>query len=282
MGSEDIRKLRLLAQRAGLDVNFQDYDIENGELVHRRPTKVEVKDSIRNWKDILKNGVIGKSVNVPLSSALQNTPTGILQLSSDDEVARTLGVTLFTDTIGSFELALNGTPNAITMSDPAVALVEWGSGGTFTQAEIDFGNGVQFSLVASSLKISAFRNTAPDSPDVGTLASAKFGAFISLLPVANPTPVRRSRFFPALAGGAAVNGFNVTLFSTSFVVERNPMASGFTILGRTRTGVLFTEWIVGAGAFCPKIEIPNAVKILDLTNNGAAATNFNIMFDLAI
>lgn len=171
-----------------------------------------------------------------------------------------------------------------------VGSLEWGSGGYQARAEIDFANGVSFSLSGDSLRLSA-RNEI-SNPAIPPLL---VGAFVSY--GARPSRYVPIRTFPDMAlvnyvPPAVSPFFAVPAFARTVKIQRGLLvAPGFTGLpdmavhifdaGAPPTAI--TSLMVGANEECPEILLPpNASSVRVDTMTQTIPSGFLVSFGLAL
>ena len=118
----------------------------------------------------------GRSATITATGANTQVETApLVELKGDDEKARTIALTLQTNTISSAAIA------------DVFAKIEWGSGGFQSQAEVDILRGVVLNLNCSWLRV-----TAGLEGQIGDVV--KFGAFASYGYRGSTRPPQRTAF----------------------------------------------------------------------------------------
>jgi hypothetical protein len=171
-----------------------------------------------------------------------------------------------------------------------VGVLEIGIGGLLFRAEVDFVDGVQFSLAVSSLRITAVYRTLPGDASAflaGDLPTVQVGASVAVGSIAHGrAPQRTLTSVTALAVNPAGGGeiWNVPRFAKSFRVSARPAASVLTLLFLGTTG--------GGGATAATVlafpsadmPVPSDAYSIFIQNKGAAALSpgYSLIFDLAL
>lgn len=179
---------------------------------------------------------------------------------------------------------------AVDPVDPpeGVATIEWGVGGAWARAEVDYIMGTNLTLVASSVRVSAdFRTTATILPTPRARASAMlvYGA----LPGVGVRPARRSINLGLIAGGGAASTISVIpAFATSVtLVTPDTAAYGdlrLDILSRpspAASAILWSDFPAGASDE-NAIPIANRARFVRVSNMGPAAATVRLIYTLAM
>jgi hypothetical protein len=187
---------------------------------------------------------------------------------------------------------LGGIPPMILGNPLAevVAVLEIGIGGLLFTAEIDFVDGVQFSLAVSSLRISGIYRTLPGDATaflVGPLPEVRVGASVALGAIAHGrAPQRTLTSVTGLAVNIGGTGeiWTVPRFAKAFRVTARPAASSISTLFLGTTGgggPTATTTIAFPSAEMP---VPSDAYSIFVQNTGLAALSpgYSLIFDLAL
>ena len=159
-----------------------------------------------------------------------------------------------------------GVPAAGVADSDVVAIITLGLGANLYTAEIDFQNGVEFSVAAASVKVNADYRTVPGSPFAVNPGPVNVAATLARGAVANPqSPQRTLGQDNVIAPGATVV-YNVPPFAKSFRVMQQPAGvievaiMGSIIIPSSLVNVVTSQSEV--------IEIPNGARQLYIRNAG--------------
>lgn len=232
-----------------------------------------------------KSVVIGNGFAAPVKDE-------IIRIEADDHDAQILSVTIAPNITpsdpaksspGEF-LWLEGVASA--QSDPICAVVEWGTGGYQTTAEVDVGQGVTFSLPASFLRVVVRLDLGLVIHPPGFKLLVPVGGFVSRNPMGGAIKPRRTRYFKgALAPGAAAE-IDIPPFSQSMRIERGPAQNALTVnvLGPLGGSTPIYSLIVPAGVSIADIPLSNDALQVSVTNDDpvAALAAIRWIFGLAL
>ena len=182
------------------------------------------------------------------------------------------------------------SPAAGQPSSEVVGLLELGVGGLVYTVEVDFVQGVQFSVSATHLRLMALHRGLPGSAFVpGAVPfNASVGAALSVGTIAHGRQPQRTiaktqvaGVTPALAP-ATWEGWPIPNFAKSFRVEASPVAAA---IGISVENFVFQVSQTNLVAYpSGDIPVPTDGKYLRVTNNSAINNidEYRCIFDLAI
>jgi hypothetical protein len=224
----------------------------------------------------LKQGMnVGRNVTLE-ARAPGVLPTVILDLRTEDDLNSVFTVTTqqrpSDPTSGNPLFALPKFQTGGLTDDTTKLIIHFGAGGCQFVVWVDAFNGQTFCVPGSFLRIHAFN---------GLLVPVDVGAFVSLLPIANPSPPKYTERFGVLPAGATV-GTVIWPFTKRFRCVRAPYASPFTIQLTDNALNIVSEVVVPANSECPWIDSIGSCDTFNLINGGAVNTAFNFVFELAL
>lgn len=233
-------------------------------------TKQQFERSPKFDIKLLDQGQFGRSIDLP--GAAVPEPITVLNLSGDSQQCRVVTVTLFNDL----------QPNSTTRQS-VLARVKWGSGGIQAQADMDWMQGVTFSLPAAFLRISAFIESALAFGD-----PVRVGAFVGYYGAA-PSQSRNPRLTrTAIVTPPGTVDIPIPVFATEMEIVRTIAAAtgvsaafDFVVLDDSG-GTIYGETVAGGTRFNLQ-SLPNDARTLRLTNPSAVDTyTAKVMFFLSI
>ena len=224
-----------------------------------------------NHRRVLEGGQRGRFITLFKDSFLDGNkvPVDILELRGDTNEARALTVSCFIEQLGNDRL-----------TQPVIGFLEFGSAGVQAKAEFDFINGVTFSLHGSYIRISAAMDinfsTSIDFSDLNIGAFASYGTDVS-----SAARLPQKSFF--------TDSF---LINTGPVIRIPTFAHQVTVLRKTGLPYLM-RFIESDGTFlyeenfaldqnAAPVLIGNKARNLAIINGGPTATEFTVIFDLAL
>ena len=172
----------------------------------------------------------------------------------------------------------------------AVATIELGVGGTLYQAEVDYGMGVQFSLVASRIRVLAEYRQFVGLAVPATPNQVSLGASIgqgTVAPTHSPTrTIVRQYALPGIAPGAAGEMFAIPMFAKSMMLftDTNPAGVGPVTQVRLYREGLGSDSLTNL-VTTPSQELPLAgdMRYVQLSNVGAVnVLAWRAVFTLAL
>jgi len=169
--------------------------------------------------------------------------------------------------------------------DPTVAIIEWGIAGYQSQAEVDIGSGVCFSVPASFLIVKARIDLGIIAHPPGFHPFAKLGAFVSRDSLGGSNKPQRSRFPVASSlpiAPAGITTVNVPPFSRAMFFERRPQLA--TLLSFIANGTVRYEVLVPGGVSLPAISLSSDIDQVRATNEDGAVSIIaaRFIFELAL
>jgi hypothetical protein len=274
----------------------------------------EDRPALSAWARLARGGALGKSANLIFNAGRvgpQPSPVSILQIEGDDADAQQLVVTLGQPMVvpEAFTTGLEfNLQNLTTTKDnrqiqdqvnfpglltriqwpPAVAVIEWGVGGSSNAAEVDFVNGATVAVVATYLRIKGAFDERLGSGVSGT--SAAYTLFAQVGPGLARTRAQRTIYagrIPSLTEGAV---FSVPKFAKrAYVVGCDEAAAPNTAMtvatlrfwqSSDKTNNVGNFFIAGNQPFsCP---IPNAAAYASVASGMATESLFSVVFELSI
>ena len=224
-------------------------------------------------------------------AVVQNAgPIALVDARTKGEVPQLITVNLAA-TMGALAPAKGG-PLAANWYE-ALAIIEYGVGGTAYQVEVDYGVGVQFSMLASRVRIAAEVRDLPGTqpPNPALAPSLTLGASVGqgVVAVARPPTRTLSYAWPGWAGYMAVGAFYdfvVPTFAKSLRIYAHSNVPGGTpvvaadFYGATGATVWRTP---AAAAPSPEIPLTNDIRTLRVWNTGLIEIdNLRLVFALSL
>lgn len=235
------------------------------------------------------DGMLGGGRNTPVAQSGQSATLGpqpngafegkaeLLRMQAGDErLALVASVVLTIVREANVDLgAENQTP-------PVKAVVTVGGGGTSMQPfEVDFVNGLVFSVPAGSLSLEAVIDT--DTMDEFDVA-VRVAAFATYLPRPGNTPVRRTLRTNSLVNGAAVIQELPKFASTLQVLSTTAAATYRVEQFRDRLAAqLISQTTLAAAPPYQEIPIANDTRYVRITNtSGGTVVQTSVLYRLSL
>ena len=222
------------------------------------------------WRD-------GAQLSGSQSIAIGET-TELINAGVRGGVPRVMGVSL-----GYAFVPLSSQGNAVAADCETVALITLGIGGTAFQAEVDFVNGTQFSVVAAFVTVKASYREIAGSPTHVKPAPVTVAASLAMGSLASGVTPQRTLGQDSIIAPNAYVVYNIPAFAKSFRVATQPSAPNLKVWVVRASIVQGTEVNV-VTALSESIPIPNGAYAVWVQNVDAAKNvdQIRLIFDLAI
>lgn len=276
------------------------------------PNPGQDRPGLSPWGRLCAGGAMGKTTLVPYSAlATKTQPSAfpMLQLQGDDMDATQLVITLAPPQVialapadvpeniqsapsggqGNDEVTLGNFPGsgAPIQWPPLEAVVQWGVGGSSTQAVLDYVNGVTFSVTASWVRVLAQISQNHVNGDIsGTPAQYVVGAFVGPGVTFSPN-AQRTVYVDSIANNASSLVFEVPRFARrALVVGCDPAAAATTAATLSFWQSPNATHNVGnffqSGNQPGPFLIPNAAQYFTVTNTSGTDMLMSVVFELAL
>lgn len=201
-------------------------DLERARLIADIGQEASRRKILGHTANIGQNVLVTDISTAPPTSPFGGKPVLILKAEGDETDGQTMTVVLAVNTP-----IQQGGPQS---SEPEnlVAVIQFGSGGAQSQAEVDFINGQVIQVPGSSIQVFARLDTKDGSS--ANQMQANVGAWLVKYPKARVSRLTRSLFVQAggIAHGGSSQTFPIPPFATEFQLLYNP--------SDTLTNILYT------------------------------------------
>lgn len=255
----------LLRQRAKAQIG------PNGELLDDFDTEFQLQSLTREqagetapWR----NSNPPSSLNNPLGGSANvfegQDPVQIANWVGDSD-SEAQNVTVVLGPAGVYS-TLAGKPQAAKFLD-AFADVTYGTRGQTVTVRVDVGNGCQFTVAGSAVRVA-----------VGsTLGDVSVTGMLSFREVTHFSPITRTAVALAVPAGGSLSGTVIPVFAKRLRVVRSTTA-GFTVTLGNNTVVV----TVASSAEMDWLPIPSGCTTLQITDGGMAGFTANAIFELSL
>lgn len=232
----------------------------------------------------------GRSETTVSPSATTPAPTvTLVNLECDDSASRMITVYLGVPEIENFSVEKPVEFGLNIGIIPAIAIVEWGSGGHQHSAEIDFGVGCAASFACSYLRVKGRLDPrinfgiSPGPPFIPIRLPATTG--YGTRPGFLRGPTRTIRTDKDIASGGTSGLLPIPAFARTGTLVQNDLTDTAPVANHHVTfwdalGVQFAEWY-GTVLELNHMPIPNGAVQWTVTNGDSTASFFSIVWELA-
>lgn len=235
-------------------------------------------------------GNVGRSETTVSPDALTPAPTvTLVDLNAEDAASRMVTAYLGSPQIENFNVEKPVEFGLLAGIIPAIAIVEWGSGGHQHSAEVDFGVGCALSLACSYLRVKGRLDPrinfgiSPGPPFIPIRLSATAG--YGTRPGFLRGPTRTIRTDKDIASGGTSGLLPIPAFARVGTLVQNDLTDTAPVASHHVTffdalGVQFAEWF-GTTLQLNHLPIPNGAVLWTVTNGDSAASFFSMVWELA-
>lgn len=269
------------------------------------------------WGRLRKNQPLGKTVNFAYDNhgvAIQKAQETILRINGDDADAQQVTLTLnspracalpFSHLLAQSPGSIPGSQDNIQFLErgnfpgtaapiiwpPFYALVRWGTGGTQSEALVDFVNGTTINLVVSYLNVDAYAFLGRADP-IGTGALYALSAFVGP-GFARPGVAQYTSQVGVIASHAESDVFPVprdakratVVGCDSTIAPSVPVTAATLRFWRSPSGQAGGQSagnFVVSGSVPGSFDVPNGAAYASVINGMAGEARFAIVYELAI
>ncbi len=223
---------------------------------------------VRNNPSTVLTGSLGNQVNVQPGDVKQ-----VANWIGDD--AEAMAVTITLGAAGIFPQTNVAAASAIR----PYAIVQFGTRGCLVKAEVDIGQGSQFTVGASQVTLQVAMESTPAG---SVIPIVPLTGMLSFHTTQKANPVTRTKYADGVVHlGHAV--INIPPFARNVTVWRNLQADSFSVsvLDNTIT-LLYNEDVAGGAYMTEPLPLSGDAAAIVITNSGADTVNYRAVFNLGL
>lgn len=245
-----------------------------------------------------RSTTIGDGTVTNADGSLAPIQDEIIHVEYDTNDARMLAVTIAPQLIAGTQSLVTGIIDtylipeamaALTAGDPICAILEFGSGGYQSQAEVDVGQGIVLNVPANFLRVFVRLDLGIVTSLPGLKHKANVGGWATKGPISAARPPTRTRYLDPAVPIPPVGGirtFIVPPFARDLRVERFPQSNPLRLefVNSLAAGSQAYSVLVPGNVETDRIPISDDVFMVRVINDDAAAnlTQCRLIFELAL